>query len=418
MTGGAVTGGAVTGGADSAVSIEGVSKRFRIYHERNQSLKAAIMRRGRADYEEFWALSDVSIEIPRGKTFGLIGENGSGKSTLLKCIARILQPERGSVTARGKIAALLELGSGFHPELTGRENVYLNGSILGVPKRELEARFDDIVGFAGLERFIDTPVKNYSSGMYVRLGFSVAINVDPEILLVDEVLAVGDESFQRRCNEKFAEFKEQGRTIVLVSHALGSMRNMCEEVAWLENGRVRDVGVAGGVVDSYVGASHTERDGETADAGQGQRWGSGEARIEKIEVLDADGQPTTSVKTGDPVVFRLHYAASKPIVQPVFGLAIYSVEGQHVTGPNTRDAGAVPASISGPGVTDLVVDRLMLTPGTYDLSASLVDYSLLHTYDFRHRAHRFDVETGSPREQYGVMALGGSWSVDAVERSR
>ncbi len=409
----------MTAAAESAISVEGVSKRFRIYHERNQSIKAAVMRGGRATYEEFWALRDVSLEIPRGKTFGLIGENGSGKSTLLKCIAKILQPEEGSVTSRGKIAALLELGSGFHPELSGRENVYLNGSILGVSERELDARFDDIVGFAGLERFIDTPVKNYSSGMYVRLGFSVAINVDPEILLVDEVLAVGDESFQRRCNEKFAEFKADGRTIVLVSHALGSMRNMCDEVAWLEHGEVREVGTPGGVVDEYMGASHDEREVDDAGGGEsGSRWGSGEGRIERIEVLDRAGQPTTQVRTGETVTFRFHYQTRRPIEQPVFGMAIYSIEGQHVTGPNTRDAGAVPRSISGNGTVDLTVDRLMLVPGTYDLSASLFDYSCLHAFDFRHRAHRFDVELGEPREQYGLVALGGTWKVDALEDSR
>jgi ABC-2 type transport system ATP-binding protein len=196
--------------ASAAVSVTDVSKRFRLYHERNQSVKAAIMRRGRAKYDEFWALRNVSLDIPHGTTFGLIGENGSGKSTLLKCMARILSPDEGEVFTDGKVSALLELGAGFHPELSGRDNIFLNGSILGLSKSELEAKFDDIVGFAGLEDFVDTPVKNYSSGMYVRLGFSVAINVDPDILLVDEVLAVGDEQFQRKCSEKFADLKDRG----------------------------------------------------------------------------------------------------------------------------------------------------------------------------------------------------------------
>ena len=200
--------------SEPAIVVDGLSKRFRLYHDRNQTLKAAVMRGRRARYEEFWALRDVSLEIAEGATYGFIGTNGSGKSTLLKCLARILVPDEGTVRTRGKVSALLELGAGFHPELSGRENVYLNGSILGLSKRELDHRFDDIVAFAGLERFIDTPVKNYSSGMYVRLGFSVAINVDPDILLVDEVLAVGDEQFQRRCNERFADLRAQGTTIV------------------------------------------------------------------------------------------------------------------------------------------------------------------------------------------------------------
>src|SRR3954451_5200641 len=241
---------------DIAVSAEGVSKRFRLYHERNQSLKAAFMRGRRAKYEEFWALRDIDLQIEAGKTFGLIGHNGSGKSTLLKCMAGILVPDKGRLQTNGKISALLELGAGFHPELSGRDNVYLNGSILGMSKKQIDAQFDEIVDFAGLETFIDTPVKNYSSGMYVRLGFSVAINVDPEILMVDEVLAVGDESFQRKCMDKFKEFRDDGRTVVIVSHALGTMRTMCDEVAWLDHGKLVATGRPGELVDQYTAASH------------------------------------------------------------------------------------------------------------------------------------------------------------------
>lgn len=235
-----------------SVQVHDVSKRFRIYHERNQSVKSAIMRRGRAKYEEFWALQDVSFDIPAGGTFGLVGHNGSGKSTLLKCMARILVPDKGSVTTQGRVSALLELGAGFHPELSGRDNVYLNGSILGLTKRDIDARFDEIVDFAGLERFIDTPVKNYSSGMFVRLGFSVAINVEPDILLVDEVLAVGDQAFQQRSAAKFQEFKDSGRTIVIVSHALGQVRELCDNVAWLDHGRVLETGETAEIVARYA----------------------------------------------------------------------------------------------------------------------------------------------------------------------
>ncbi|MGA0231126.1 MAG: ABC transporter ATP-binding protein, partial [Ilumatobacteraceae bacterium] len=201
-----------------AVAVHDLWKSFRLYHERNQFLKAAILRGRRARYEEFWALKDVSFEVPVGTTFGVIGSNGSGKSTLLKCLAGILVPERGSVEISGRISALLELGAGFHPELSGRENVFLNGAILGLSKKEIAARFDSIVDFAGLEDFIDTPVKNYSSGMFVRLGFAVAAHVEPEVLLVDEVLSVGDEAFQRKSAEKIEQFRREGRTIVFVSH--------------------------------------------------------------------------------------------------------------------------------------------------------------------------------------------------------
>ncbi|MGA0789524.1 MAG: ABC transporter ATP-binding protein, partial [Ilumatobacteraceae bacterium] len=219
-----------------AVAVHDLWKSFRLYHERNQFLKAAILRGRRARYEEFWALKDVSFEVPVGTTFGVIGSNGSGKSTLLKCLAGILVPERGSVEISGRISALLELGAGFHPELSGRENVFLNGAILGLSKKEIAARFDSIVDFAGLEDFIDTPVKNYSSGMFVRLGFAVAAHVEPEVLLVDEVLSVGDEAFQRKSAEKIEQFRREGRTIVFVSHGLGQVEQLCETVAWIDHG--------------------------------------------------------------------------------------------------------------------------------------------------------------------------------------
>ncbi len=397
---------------ESAVSVEDVWKKFRLYDERNQSLKAAVMRGRRARYKEFDALKGVSFEIPEGGTFGLIGENGSGKSTLLKCIARILRPDGGAIRTRGKISALLELGAGFHPELSGRENVYLNGAILGMSKRQLEARFDEIVEFAGLEQFIDSPVKNYSSGMYVRLGFSVAINVDPDILLVDEVLAVGDEAFQRKCSEKFAELKESGKTIVVVSHALGTMRTLCDRLALLEHGNLVAVGESGHIVDNYMSDVHSDR---VEDGAHGVRWGSGEGHISQIELLDAQQKPVTTVRTGDAVTFRFHYDLAEPLERPVFGMAIYTIEGVHVTGPNTREADYVPERLEGTGFVDLHIERLLLVRGIYDVSVSLVDYSCLHVYDFRHRAFRFDVERGRPEEQYGVVSLGGKWEGLPVE---
>ena len=395
--------------SEPAIVVNHVTKSFRIFHERNQSLKASIMRRKRMDFEDFLALDDVSLEVHEGETFGLIGENGSGKSTLLKCMAKILRPDKGSISVRGKSSALLELGAGFHPELSGRENVYLNGSILGLSKREIDRRFDDIVGFAGLERFIDTPVKNYSSGMYVRLGFAVAISIQPDVLLVDEVLAVGDEAFQRKCAEKFADLRAAGKTIVIVSHAMDSVRNLCDRVAWLEHGELRQLDTAGNVVDDYLGDVQVDREADE-DTGA-PRWGSGEARIDKIELLDADGRSTQRVHTGDAVTLRFHYEVTSPIDKPVFGMAMYTLEGVHVTGPNTRDAEMVPDRLEGTGHVDFIVDRLLLTPGTYDVSASIYDYACLHPFDFRHRAFRFDVETGEPRESYGVVSLGGRWSL-------
>jgi ABC-2 type transport system ATP-binding protein len=237
---------------ETAVRVDHVSKSFRLYHERNQTLKSAIMRRRRSVHEDFWALEDVTFDVPEGSTFGLIGSNGSGKSTLLKCLANIYFPNKGQITHFGKIAAMLEVGSGFHSELSGRENVFLNGSILGMSKREIARKFDEIVEFSGVEKFIDQPVKNYSSGMYVRLGFAIAINVDPDILVVDEVLSVGDQEFQEKCFTKFAEFKKAGKTVILVSHSMGTVAEMCDKVAWLSHGSLKKVGPAKPIIKSYL----------------------------------------------------------------------------------------------------------------------------------------------------------------------
>jgi len=237
--------------SEPAVVVDSVSKKFRLYRERNNSLKTAVMRGRRSVHEDFWALRDVSFEVPEGSTFGLIGRNGSGKSTLLKCLARILYPDSGTITARGRVASLLEVGSGFHPELSGRENIFLNGSILGMSRKEVARKFDDIVAFSGVSKFIDQPVKNYSSGMYVRLGFSVAIHVDPDLLVVDEILAVGDAAFQAKCREKFAEFKRVGKTVVLVTHSTNSLREMCDHAAWLDAGRLVMQGEAENVIAAY-----------------------------------------------------------------------------------------------------------------------------------------------------------------------
>jgi ABC-type polysaccharide/polyol phosphate transport system ATPase subunit len=401
----------------AAITVDDVSKQYRLYHERNQSLKAALMRRARVKYEEFWALRDVSFEVPQGGTLALIGENGSGKSTLLKCIAHILRPEKGRIQTHGKISALLELGAGFHPELTGRENIFLNGSILGLSKKQLNRRFDEIVDFAGLEHFIDTPVKNYSSGMYVRLGFSVAINVDPDILLIDEVLAVGDAEFQRKCLEKFDDFQASNKTVVIVSHAVDSIRNLCDTAGWLEHGVLRRLGPSNDVVDEYLTESHTER---VSDGTHGMRWGTGEARVENVELLDASGEAVKRVRTGDTVVFRFHYKSDALISKPVWGMALYTLDGVWVTGPSTREVGLFPDRLEpgSEGWVDLRVDRLLLLPGTYDVSASLFNITGAQVYDMRHRAFRFDVEFGDPHEEYGFVSLGGNWEGDILDGAR
>lgn len=235
-----------------AVRVDHVTKSFRLYHERNQSLKSAVMRGRRSVHDDFLALDDVTFDVPSGSTFGLIGSNGSGKSTLLKCLANIYHPNSGTITYSGKIAAMLEVGSGFHHELSGRENIFLNGSILGMSKKEVTRKFDEIVDFSGVEQFIDQPVKNYSSGMYVRLGFAIAINVDPDILVVDEVLAVGDAEFQEKCFHKFEDFKRDGKTVILVSHSMDTVKQMCDHAAWLNHGHLVSAGEAVPTIKAYM----------------------------------------------------------------------------------------------------------------------------------------------------------------------
>jgi len=243
------------------ISVQGVSKRFRLERNRPSSLKEALLRVGRrTDVDDFWVLRDVDLDIDAGSFFGLIGHNGSGKSTLLRLMANIHRPTSGQIDTNGRLSALLELGSGFHPDLTGRENVYLNGAMLGLTRRHMHEAMDEIIEFSGIGDFIDEPVKIYSSGMYVRLGFAVAVNVDPEILLVDEVIAVGDEEFQQRCMAHMNKLRERGCTIVLVSHNTTLMRNLCDRVGWLDHGRLLEVGTPDTVVDAYL--AHVRTGGE------------------------------------------------------------------------------------------------------------------------------------------------------------
>jgi ABC-2 type transport system ATP-binding protein len=391
--------------SDHAVVVEDLWKSFRLYHERNQYLKAALLRGRRARYQEFWALKGVEFEVPKGRTFGVIGHNGSGKSTLLKCLAGILQPEKGTV----RVSGLLELGAGFHPELSGRENVYLNGAILGLSKRELTDRFDDIVGFAGLEEFIDTPVKNYSSGMFVRLGFAVAAHVDPEILLIDEVLSVGDESFQRKCAEKIEQFRKDGRTIVFVSHGLGQVEQLCEDVAWIDHGKLAALGPASEIISLYRGDSH---EAQRVDGELGSRWGSGEAQIVSVDVLDAEGKPTTLLTSMDPATIRVEFTAHRPLQDVVLGVQVHTIHGQLVWGTTTRRCGRTIGLIDGPGRADVVVPSLPLLEGTYDLTVALTDQTEVHPFDHWEKRHRFEVRQYRVYDT-GLVHVPVEWAITA-----
>ena len=394
---------------DVILSVDHLVKSFRIHQQKTNSLKQLVAARGRNKFEEFIAVNDVTFDVREGEVFGVIGQNGSGKSTLLKCMAGILQPNSGSVRVYRRMGALLELGAGFHPELTGRENIFLNAAILGMGRKEIALRFDDIVDFSGLHTFIDQPVKTYSSGMYVRLAFAVAINVDPQLLIVDEILAVGDVSFQRRCLEKFVEFRNEGRTIVLVTHDMGSVKNLCDRAIWLEHGNVVDAGDPSDLVEAY-----TERmlgaDARTSDGSV--RRGSGEIKVTNVEMFtDGGTEAVKRCRTSDSVLLRLHYQAEKTIPQPVIGIEIESLGGATITAPNTRDVGMVPPTMSGTGVVEVAIPRLDLLPGTYDLHTSITDFNRAQVYDHLHVALRFDVMTGKPYETGGVITMRPEWKL-------
>jgi ABC-2 type transport system ATP-binding protein len=391
-----------------AVSVENVWKYFRLYHDKNQYLKTTLLQGRRSRYEEFWALKGVSFDIPHGSTFGIIGSNGSGKSTLLKCLAGILSPDKGSITSDGRIVALLELGAGFHPDLSGRENIYLNGAILGMSNAEITNRLDDIVDFSGLGQFIDTPVKNYSSGMVVRLGFAVATSVHPEILIIDEVLAVGDASFQQRCFEKIESFRQDGRTIILVSHGLPQVTQLCNNVAWIEKGELKALGPALEVVSDYTGTSYNAQ--PKAEGEIGERWGSGEAEITKVELLDEDSNTRDAYISGKPFNIKISYDAHIPIDDAVVGVRLTDLHGHPVWGTNTRRRGVGIPRIFGPGTISFNMTELPLLEGTYELTVALSDMSEVRAFDHWERRIRFNVHQHASFDE-GIITVAGNWRI-------
>jgi ABC-type polysaccharide/polyol phosphate transport system ATPase subunit len=395
---------------DAAIRFDGVWKSYRIYHQRSHTLKEKVLSR-RTRYREFWALKDINLEVPEGSTLGIVGPNGSGKSTLLKTMARILTPNRGTVTVNGRMSSLLELGTGFHPDLTGRENLFLGGSLLGHSRRDVERLFDDIVDFAGIGRFIDMPVKNYSSGMYARLAFSLAISVDPEILLLDEVLSVGDESFQRRCFERMAEFREDGRTVVFVSHSLDAVQMLCTRGAWIEDGVIREVGDAPKVIASYVGKVDDDIAHDPHRPTSGRRSGTGEARCTEVVLLDAGGDPTETFRTGDRFTIRVTYRTQELPDELLCAVAVHRTENlAYVFGQNSCEAKASLVE-KGTGVVELTIPWLPLLKGSYVISVALQDRGLTKTYDFHDREYPF-VVVENPRLplEAGFVHVPSEWT--------
>jgi len=418
-----------------AIEIDSVSKVYRRFARRRQfaTLKSALLSGSlisdlRPD-ETFSALRDVSLAVPQGQTIGVIGPNGSGKSTLLKLVAGITKPTSGTVSVNGRISALIELGAGFHPEISGRENVFINGIMLGLSKREVTRKFDEIVEFAQLEDFIDAPVKTYSSGMHMRLGFAVAINVDPDVLLIDEVLAVGDQGFTHKCLDKFAEFRRRGKTILLVTHSLGLVERFCDEAVWLDGGQVKATGDPKRVVDAYLidveedeeqyiaSGDAKARDAteaavdETADppdmfqATEG-RWGSREIEIVDVTLEGEDGDASHVFPSGARMSIRVRVKAEQPVADFVFGIGLFNAEGVCCYGTNTDLEELKSDRMAGEGEVVFTIDTLDLVAGTYKLDVAVhkrdgypYDYHRL-LYTFRVKSRTNDIGIFRPRHRW------------------
>jgi ABC-2 type transport system ATP-binding protein len=399
---------AVASSNPHAIEVDHVTKTFRRHHNRATSIKQLVAGGKRRSFDDFVALDDVSFNVRRGEVFGIIGHNGSGKSTILKCMAGILRPNRGAVYVHDRMSALLELGAGFHPELTGRENVFLNAALLGMTRREIAAKYDEIVEFSGLDlEFLDTPVKTYSSGMYVRLAFSIAINVEPELLIIDEILAVGDIDFQRKCTERFLEFRNQGRTTVLVTHDLGSVRTMCDRAIWLDHGRMRGAGDPGEIVEGYAESMSGATD-RLASLGS-FREGSGEIQFTDV-TMTVDGEPCTRVRTGDDVSVELSYTAVSAVEHPTVEVTISTSSGLFVSQPSTRDVALDLGTVDGDGTVRVTFPDLALLTGEYHLHCVISDTRRQHVFDHVHTAIAFDVMAGTPLEERGVVTLRPRWT--------
>jgi homopolymeric O-antigen transport system ATP-binding protein len=452
-----------------AVEFRDVSKYFALDSQRPSSFQETLINafRKQSDSSEpgLWALRDVSFAIEPGESVAFIGVNGSGKSTVLKLISRVFTPTTGAVAVKGRVTALLELGAGFHPELTGRENIALNGSILGLGRASIRQQFDEIVAFSELGRFIDVPVRSYSSGMLMRLGFAVATAFQPDILLIDEVLAVGDQAFQDRCLHRIAQIKHRGATIVLVSHDLESVRRLCVRAIWLHQGKLLGDGPTAQVTSRYLtrlwsestslgadeeqhepdteraahagvipdeqsvaesaqlpGPEHAETEPQAGLSTGGRetpaRWGSGEVRIEKVELFDGAGEPTRVFQTGGLFKVRMWYNAAQRIERPAFGISIYDEQGNRINGPNTewaepRGPDGLETSIEviqERGLVEYTADRFPLLPGRYDLTVAVYDEFVVHPYDHWHRMLTFTVIPGDVERQDGLCYIPCRWN--------
>jgi ABC-type polysaccharide/polyol phosphate transport system ATPase subunit len=412
--------GAATPGRErsSAIYAEDLSKCYRIYRKPIHRLWDVLF--NSRSYQEFWAVRNVYLDIPHGSTVGIIGENGAGKSSLLKLLTGITTPTTGKVEVQGRIASLLELGAGFHPEFTGRENIRLNCAILGMTPEETAARFQRIVDFSELGDFIDRPVKTYSSGMYVRLGFSVAATVDPDILIIDEALSVGDEHFRGKCTNRLNEIREQGKTVVFVSHDMGAIKSMCKWVILMDQGKVLEQGTAEQVADTYLKRAKARGNERLSMVHRGKseypRWGSGEVEVEHFEMLDEHRAPTHVIQTGRPYSIRMIWKAHRECANPVFGVGLYRTDGTYLNGSNHQwreQPIELQRVVPGDeGEVEIFVERMPLQHGQYYLTLFLYDHSKASPTAIDHREHVLTFEVlDVDRAQHGMIQVPSRWTL-------
>lgn len=411
-----------------AIEIEGLSKRYRLGQSGHKQLLGDVLRAftkrhlGKKEVQEesIWALRDVTLKVRSGEVLGIIGRNGSGKSTLLKVLSRITRATSGQMRVNGRVAALLEVGTGFHEELTGRENVFLNGAILGMTRREMIEKLDEIIAFAGVEKFIDTPIKRYSSGMRLRLGFAIAAHLEPAILMVDEVLAVGDAGFQRKCLKAMDDMQSRGKTVLFVSHNLSAIDNLCSRVIWVSKGRIEKDGPPDEVIRAYL-SSFAAADTQTYDFRTLDRKGTGDARLTRMEFMTRVGEPKNTIFSGDALIVRLHYEALHKVSQPHFAFKIHTETGDFLTEISTWGTGFDVQELSpGTGHIDLAVDFLNLMPGRYLVSLWIAGIGPAW-YDVLDHCASFDVEASNfynsgrgIESRFGIIFLPAFWSWDAT----
>lgn len=428
---------------ENAIEVNNITKAFKVYMDKGSTIKEKVLFSSRRRYENREVLRGISFEVKKGEAIGLIGHNGCGKSTTLKLLTRIMYPDSGSIEMRGRVSSLIELGAGFHPDMSGRENIYINASIFGLSKKEIDSRLDEIITFSELEEYIDNPVRTYSSGMYMRLAFSVAINVDADILLIDEILAVGDVAFQAKCFNKLRDIKKKGTTIVIVSHSLGQIEQICERSIWIHEGLIKEEGAPRVVDPLYMeymsrkseehrlkteekkkkdqkvteenkkeetleNEKQKEKQEEEAELEEKKRWGSGEVTITDVRVFSEDGVEKKVFRNTDAFCIRIGYNAKQLLSDVVFGVAIYRSDNTYIYGTNTIIDYSHPFELEGSGYVDLKIDKLPVNAGDYSIDLAFHRPDGFN-YDFMREA--CNVQIQNAKNEVGIVSISHDWII-------